>query len=304
MKTRNRLNTNDYGRFHLAAAAVLTGVFTMSCSDKDVHIPAPEPQKSVVRASLSEYQGTGQLLDGETDIRHLQACIFEDGRISRIYGSIPVSGNTFDIQIDSHSGNLYLLANTDGLVDLSSLQSENIMESDWLRHTIALERGGPSHFYTGKVTLDEKSNVHQVTLTRGVARFDLQVRTAGDASVSRITLKNAAESAFLFPVDGEYSPSDVSRNSVSVDFAEPLVSDTPGVIYLYEQDASAVEIEVEAVIDGKPVTLTKTLSDNIKRNTVYTVTVRKDVIDVTLDVSFEDWQPGTDTELVPVKRYL
>lgn len=303
MKTK-KLDTNIRRGFHVAAAAVMTGVFTMSCSDKDVHIPSPEPQKAVVKASLSGYQGTGQLLDGETDIRHLQACIFEDGRISRIYSSIPVTGRSFDIQIDRHSGNLYLLANTDGLVDLSSLQSENISESDWLRHTIALERGGPSHFYTGKVTLDDKSNVHQVTLTRGVARFDLKVRTAGDASISRITFKNAAESAFLFPVDGEYSPSDVSRNSVSVDFAEPLISDTPGVIYIYEQDASAVEIEVETVIDGKPVTLTKTLSDNIKRNTVYTITVRKDVIDVTLDVTFEEWQPGTDTELVPVQRYL
>ena len=36
-----------------------------------------------------------------------------------------------------------------------------------------------------------------------------------------------------------------------------------------------------------------------KWNKIYTVTVRKDKIDVSLEVSFEDWEEGSDTELVP-----
>lgn len=35
------------------------------------------------------------------------------------------------------------------------------------------------------------------------------------------------------------------------------------------------------------------------RNTIYTITVRQDVIDVTVEVSFDEWEEGPDTELVP-----
>ena len=48
----------------------------------------------------------------------------------------------------------------------------------------------------------------------------------------------------------------------------------------------------------------RSLRPMLRRNTIYTLTVRKDVIDVTLDVTFEDWEQGPDTELVPVVHHL
>ena len=137
-----------------------------------------------------------------------------------------------------------------------------------------------------------------------MARFDLQLRTAGDASVSSLTLANSAQSAYLFPVSGELSPAGVSRKDVSVSFSQPLTVDTPGVLYVYEQESDGLEITVDAVVDGRHMTLTKKLENSLERNTIYTVTLRKDAIDVTLEVSFEDWIPGSDTELVPQRRYL
>lgn len=284
---------------YAVAAVFFAGTLAASCSKEEVKVPVPDSQTTVVRARIAGYSGDGQILEGETAVRSLQACIFEGGRMTRIYDGISGSGSSFDIQIDRHSGNLYLLANTSGLVDLGALQSGNISEDEWLRHTVGSGTGTPAHFYTGKVVLDDRANVHPVTLTRGVARFDLQIRTAGDASVNSITLKNSAGSAFLFPVPEENSPADVSREDVTVDFDVPAETDIPGVLYVYEQDADGLEITVEAVIDGRPVTLAKTLDDNIERNTIYTITVRKDVIDVSLEISFEEWQPGGDFDMVP-----
>ena len=86
---------------------------------------------------------------------------------------------------------------------------------------------------------------------------------------------------------------------MTVSFDSPLTTDTSAVLYAYEQAKGNLEISVEAVIDGKPLTLTKALDGDIKRNTIYTVTIRKDVIDVTIEVSFDEWEEGGDTELVP-----
>ena len=76
------------------------------------------------------------------------------------------------------------------------------------------------------------------------------------------------------------------------------------MLYVYEQESDGLEITVDAVVDGRHMTLTKKLENSLERNTIYTVTLRKDAIDVTLEVSFEDWIPGSDTELVPQRRYL
>lgn len=143
-----------------------------------------------------------------------------------------------------------------------------------------------------------------VTLKRGVARFDLRLRTAGDASVKAVKFANLAQSAYLFPVDGEHSPAGVTRGTAVKEFSSPLTADTKAVMYAYEQANDGIEVTVDAVIDGKPRTLKKTLTGDLKRNTIYTITVRKEDIDVSLDITFEDWTEGGDTELTPVLRHI
>ena len=285
----------------------LTTVFVMSlvlasaCNVEERPSPMPGGERTV-RATVSGYDGSGLLLDGENTVGDLQACIFEGGRMTAVYENIPVSGSTYEIKVTGHSGNMYVLANTGGLVDLTALQSADITEEEWLRLGLATNRGGPVHFFSGSVGLDGMGSSQTeipVSLRRGVARFDLQLRTAGDASVTGVTFRNVAQSAYIFPVEGGYSPADVARDVAQVTFDEPLTSDPPAVMYLYEQDNDGIEVEVEAVLDGRPYTLTKTLSGDVLRNTVYTLTVRKDNIDVTLDITFEDWNSGGDTELTP-----
>ena len=66
-----------------------------------------------------------------------------------------------------------------------------------------------------------------------------------------------------------------------------------------EQENAGIEVSIEAVIDGQHKVLTKTLEGNLKRNTIYTVTVRKNDINIVVKVGIDDWEPGEDTEIIP-----
>lgn len=303
------MKTNVTKTAAIAASAGLAAIalLAVSCSKDGVGAPdtgTGEDRGVTVRASIAGYYGEDHSAGADNVVRDLQACIFEDGRMTGIFDNLSLSGGSCDLAIDGHSGTLYMLANTDGLIDLAALQSGEIFEDEWLRTTVAMKDGAPADFFSGSVSLDgmDKSQTRiPLSLRRGMARFDLKFNTAGNAEVHRVTLRNAAESVFLFPVSGQYSPEDVSRKDYSAEFREqPLTSDTEGVLHVYEQSTgNRVVISVDAVIDGKTEVLTKELEEPLKRNTIYTLTLRKDTIDVSLEVSFDEWEPGSDTELMP-----
>lgn len=304
MKTRTNATV-----INSAIAAVAAMMAAVSCTKDRTDMPPPGSGngsgKVTVKATLAGFEGAAESSPGT--VRDLQACIFKDGRMTHVFDALDVSGGACSISLDSHAGTLYMIANTDGIIDLESLKSSDITEDQWLRTTVALQDGRPSDFFSGSVSLDGMENTQTeipLSLKRGAARFDLRFRTAGKAEVNSVTLGNAAESVFLFPVSDKYSPDEVTRTDAVATFDTPLTEDTDGVLYVYEQSADNIVVKVDAVIDGKHEVLSKTLSEPLKRNTVYTLTVRKDVIDVTLEVTFEDWEQGTDTELTPVIRRL
>lgn len=299
------MKTNMTMTAKMAAMAAMMALGLSSCSDKVESPAAPGTTTSVVQTRLAAYEGVGEALEGENEVTDLRACLFVDGTLTKVYSSPTSVDGGYGIQLDRHAGTLYVVANTEGLLDLDALQERSISESEWLKLSVAMKDAAPARFFSGSIRLDGMENtqtVLPVTLRRGVARFDLQIRTAGVAKVTGIKLKNAARSAYLFPVEGDLSPADVERGEAAAVISEPLTQDTPAVLYVYEQENDGLEVEVEAVIDGQTKTLTKALSTAIERNKIYTLTVRKDVIDVRLDVSFDEWEEGGDTELTPLRR--
>ena len=276
------------------------GLF-VSCTE-DAVIPSFPDANKIVKTSIIRYEGIDQTVEDENNITNIQACIFEDGKMTQIYNDLILAENSFNIQVEKHAGTLYILANTNEHIDLEDLKSQNITEEDWLRKSVAMQNNAPVQFYTGSLTLNDLGNTQTIlpiSLKRGFARFDLKLRTAGVAAVNSITLKNAAQSGTLFTAPSEDASKEIPVNDINISFDSPLITDTPAVFYAYEQAQGNLEISVDAVIDGKPITLTKAFNGDIKRNTIYTVTVRKDVIDVTIDLSFDEWEEGNDTELVP-----
>ena len=81
-----------------------------------------------VKAEFPDYSGPGHALKGETEVTDMQACIFEDGVMTHIFKGLEPGNGTYDLQVGRLAGTLYLLANTDGLVDLEGLKGEGITE--------------------------------------------------------------------------------------------------------------------------------------------------------------------------------
>lgn len=301
------MKTNKMTTVKTIAFAAAMALGLSSCSERMETPAAPGAPAllPVVRAQLAAFEGGGQTLEGENTLTDLRACLFVDGTLAKVY-TLPVTPDAgHGVQLERHAGTLYVVANTGGLLDLDALQQGSLSESDWKKMAVTTAGKAPANFFSGSISLDGLENTQTelpVTLRRGVARFDLQIRTAGRASVSSITLKNAAQSAYLFPVEGDLSPEAVSRQDVAATISEPLTQDTPAVLYVYEQENDNLTVEIVAEIDGQVKTLTKQLGMALERNKIYTLTVRKDVIDVSLDLSFDEWEPGGDTELTPARR--
>lgn len=272
----------------------------VACTDVDhpgVNEPAAHP---VVRANIAAYEQQGEAMEGENKVNHVQACQFIDGTMAEVYGNLSFDGSSCDVPLTRYEGSLYVLANTEGVIDLKALQEQNMTEEEWKKTVVDLKEGKEVAFFSGSLDLegqDKAQVVLPLSLKRGVARFDMQMQVAGTIEVKSLTMKNVARETHLFARPDVHSPDGVTRRDTTVTFAQPLTTDTPGVFYAYGQANDGVEVSVTAVIDGEEKTLTKRLSEPVLRNTVNKIIVRKDYISVSLDVTFDEWEPGHDTEL-------
>lgn len=293
---RHTLNTT-----RLTPLFLLPALLGVACSDdKDTATPPVTTPMATIR--IANYEGNEQHLEGEQTIHDLRVCHFDNGLLTAVHKHDVASGDgSYVIPLEQHGGKLYVVANTDGIIDWETLQSQSLTEAEWLKKTVSMS-DSPTHFFSGSAVLGTQADSHPtvpITLKRGLARFDLKIRTVGPTSVRSFTLHNAAQSTYLFADSGALSPADVERKDVTLDFDTPLQNDKAGLLYLGEQQNVDLVIRIEAVIDGQLKVLTQPFEGDIKRNTIYTVTIRKDVIDIRLEVALDEWEQGGDTELTP-----
>ena len=267
---------------------VLLGLAFTACSKEEDNGGVNETPRSVVITTRQiNYEGSGQAIEDENTITDMKACLFEKGTMTKVFEDLQPSADGYNLQINSYEGTIYMVANAGNMIDLQQMKEHS--------------NGKVVNFFTGSLVIDGQNQPSQsLTLKRGVARFDLNVDVAGSAALESLTLRNVAQSGYLF-AQGEVaaSPADVERNDVTAHFDTALSASTPGVLYVYEQENAGIEVSIEAVIDGQHKVLTKTLEGNLKRNTIYTVTVRKNDIDIVVKVGIDDWEPGEDTEIIP-----
>lgn len=290
----------------LGSVALMSQAF-MACSSDSGGSQAPDekPVSRVVTARWAAFDGDAQSVDRDTEVSDMQACLFEDGVLTRIYTNLATSGDEYTLQLDRTEGNLYMLANTASQIDLERMQESGLTEAEWLKTVMALPAEKEAGYAVGSVSLSsatEENGVLPLSLKRGMTRIDLKFNVAGTVSLTSFTLSDVARSAYLFPQsEGVKAPQGALRADTTLVFDQPLTQDAAGILYLGEQENQGMRIEAVVSFDGAaPRRLSKTLEGDLKRNTVYTVTIRKDDIDVVVRPSFEDWEQGYDTELSPL----
>lgn len=289
---------------------ILPAFFMMfSCKDAivDTGPAGGSGGTNTVRAEIAAYAGGAAELQDEDGIASMEAYHFDGGKLVRTYNSFSGSGDSsagggkvFGIDLDSRSGTLYVVAaGPDGPDYVRPQEGES--ETAWLSRAVAVsEDGHPGHFYTGKTGLSG-SGVLQVALERGMARFDMKIDVAGKAEVRSLTFGGTLYEAPLFRGTVLSSP---SSGDMKVTFETPVTEDRKGVAYLFGQDNPSLSVTVDAIVDGKECTLGAELPDHLERNTVYTLTVRKDHISADLELSVSGWNDGGEIEMTPDRSRL
>ena len=268
-----------------------------ACSKSVDETGIPAMESSRFRVEVAPYTGDAGVSDRELPTT-LHAWHFEQGRLVEQFGPLTVSSSEVALPLTSNTGAVYFMAAAD---DLLPQAAEGCTEQEWLDLTSSNATGLVQPFATGCVELPATSGgvVAPVTLTRGMARLDLQVRVVGSATVERITLRNVAHEGYLFSAGTFRSPADAERGDVVCLDNGTLTADTPGIACLYEQEGTDMKVQMEAVVNGRSETFETALPERIERNTIYTVTLLKETVDAEARLTVEAWSQAQDTPMQP-----
>ena len=271
-----------------------------SCSDPLEQEGKPAANESNLVISRTPFQigGMSATLPGEDDLVSMKAYLFEDSLLQQVYEPVTVSEETYRLPLDRRSGTLYIVANE------SVSPEKGMTEQEWLQTTVTAEKQQAANFFTGKVNLSDYApgaTSIPLKLTRGVARFDLRIRVASQtAVVKQLEIKQVAQQGYLFPNETGESPEGAGKADYSLCSPDaPLKKDTPGLLYVYEQVNPDLRLRLEAEIDGQSYSFEEPLPEIIRRNTVYGVVLKKDMLDIKAQLTVEAWGEGGEAGLYP-----
>lgn len=291
-----------YRYFSVKIGLLLILLGMVSCAEHLEDMSQGDTSLLKVRGVFSDFASAGAAAGAGEGVSEMKACLFQNGLLTKVYKDLQTTDNLeYSLGVNRLSGTLYMLADTEQLIDWNNLQPQSVTEEEWLQMTASSENGQPHPFWTGKVSLDSLTSGKQtlsVNMKRGVARFDLLVRGTA-ISVHRLTLKNVRQQGYLFEQNAVSSPKDVTSDDWVCEFAAPLQKDSVGVAYVYEQKNPELMVSVDVSIAGRSYTLEEYLMEDVKRNTVYTLTVRKELLTEELRLEIEEWNKEGDIALTP-----
>ena len=291
-----------YRYFSVKIGLLLILLGMVSCTEHLEDMSQGDTSLLKVRGVFSDFASAGSAAGAGEGVSEMKACLFQNGLLTKVYKDLKTTDNLeYSLGVNRLSGTLYMLADTEQLIDWNNLQPQSVTEEEWLQMAASSENGQPHPFWTGKVSLDSLISGKQtlsVNMKRGVARFDLLVRGTA-ISVHRLTLKNVRQQGYLFEQNAVSSPKDVTSDDWVCEFAAPLQKDSVGVAYVYEQKNPELMVSVDVSIAGRSYTLEEYLMEDVKRNTVYTLTVRKELLTEELRLEIEEWNKEGDIALTP-----
>ena len=277
--------------------AIMVSFAVISCTDKET-MNEHNGANSVILPRVSSYNYTsGNDETTETnEIETLNACLFENGVMTRVYSDIdPLAG----IKIDDSKGRLYMVANIEG----NNSYNIGMSEEEWLSTTVTHTGGVNLTYMSGVIDLSDASH-GVLQLYRGVARIDVNVSGNHDLSVSDIMFKNVAQQSYLNRRNTVESPEGTNYDDVIPVIDTPLTGSTYGVAYLCEQSSDNISAVLTVNVDGELVEKEVALPSILKRNCVYTINVFKESVQADVTLSVTDWENGGDFNLAPNERGL
>lgn len=240
--------------------------------------------------------GSGSSLEGENDIHSLDAYLFQDGHLTRSITNLNVSSDGFYYtSVEERSGNLYFLANTAQVI--AGDIEPGMDETDFLSlTTLDAENETPAFIMAGQCTLANIQPKNVVSLKRGVARLDVDLRVSG-IEVDSLLITHVAQRGRLFAGSTVETATGSSYKDLRKVYDSPLKQADKGAFYLYEQQNSRMQAIVYIKVNGIRSVQTADFPSVIKRNTIYQILISGNggklatVIEET-----DDWDEGNKAE--------
>ncbi|MDE6010772.1 MAG: hypothetical protein K2F87_04905 [Muribaculaceae bacterium] len=264
-----------------AGSLALCGLLALgSCSDKE-DLPVPDSSKAEADFSLAiKGMPAAPAEAGPQTISVFQ--FSTDNLFSKtILNSYDPSG------IDLVKGNTRALYVVSGIeIDAT----EDTDEAEFALTTVSSADGAATAplFLSGKVTIEAAQMQCELTMTRGVARIDLDARDA-DMDITSITVEDAPAATYVFPGEGILqNPGTVSY---TYDYVTPPTGIEKGLFMLFESDKD-VHVNIHGTVDGVEIDVPAVLTD-VARNKVYTLRVYDKNATVKAGFSVADWETET-----------
>lgn len=278
---------------------LLAGMNSCSKSESTTEPPhtSPSDSSTFVTLQTTDYEVAGEEIAGENELQELRAYRFENGHLAQIIDHPTTGSEGYGFRLDRPVGTLYVVSNANDISALNNLQGSGISEQEWLKLTAGTKEGLPIRFFSGTTSLSGSSS-KVVKMTRGFARFDLQIRTSGETAIESLTLGNRTLSTPLFAGTDSGSTAPQSGN-LTIKPDKPYTQDTPGFAYVYEQTDPEATLFAEAIVDGERTHLEAKLPEIIRRNCIYVVSVTKEESDAAVQLTVEAWQEGDQIGMHP-----
>ena len=126
----------------------------------------------------------------------------------------------------------------------------------------------------------------ELTMTRGVARIDIDARDA-DMDITSITVDDAPVATYVFP--GK-APLETETTVYTREYTEVPTGTDKGAFMLFES-AKAVNVTVHGNADGTEITVPAVI-EKVERNKVYTLRVYDKNATVKASFTVADWEEG------------
>lgn len=276
---------------------LLTGLWATSCTEEiDMN---PNEGKIMIEGRIANFivNGEPSAIEGENNITEMKACIFTDGVLTKVYDNINVGNGNFNLNVTETSGTLYMVGNATDAGAWHDMSINSLSEDEWKLRTVSMKDNKAVSFFTGSVSLDGYINGESapLVLTRGVARFDLNIPTEGGVALNSIRLENVASKAFLLPQSSVTSP-ETDFVTLEESFTTPLTEGKSGLFYVYEQASANMKVVIDVTVDGTKKILEADIPERgIKRNAVYTMNIHSSSINIHVD----EWEYEEDINLSP-----
>ncbi len=286
-------------RFITRTIALLAPLLMLNaCSSEQANEHFANDGHTLLRVSLNHFNTEGQTqpVSGEKYIKHIDAYLFENGLLTEYHPRLTAeSENSYNLDLQCQTGTLYVLANVEtGLMPGTGI----LTEADFCRQTLTAENRHVQPFLTGQIGLNGQAvSSIPMTLKHGTARLDFRARVAGSFSVHQFGVRSAAKQTFVLPQTDVQTPQGSEKEDILLTFDQGLEEDSAAIMYLYEQTNPDLKVYVKAEMEGTIYEMEHSLPEVLKRNTIYTITLRKDLSGAHLVV--EEWAEGEDTELIP-----